>query len=51
MFDSPIKFGNIFIDSPQEIVKNKARSFYKTQMCTNNWNELYLCKDCHSPVS
>ena len=51
MFDLPISFGNVFTDLPQEIVENLARRDYQRAMLAGSWDELYLCKNCHSPRS
>ena len=49
MFDSPVSFGNVFTDSPRQIVENMARRDYQRKMKAGAWDQLYLCKDCHAP--
>lgn len=49
MFDSKISFGNVFENTPTEIVQNLARREYQAKMLAGKWDELYLCKDCHAP--
>ncbi len=51
MFDSPVNFGNVFTDTPQQIVANLTRREYQAAHETNRIGSLYLCDKCHAPHS
>ncbi len=49
MFDSPVNFGNIFEDSPEEIVNNPTRIQYQNGHRQSDIGALHLCNQCHAP--
>ena len=51
MFDSKVDFGNIFRESPRELVGNLNRAAYKKALWDGKPQELYLCNKCHAPYS
>jgi MoaA/NifB/PqqE/SkfB family radical SAM enzyme len=51
MFDSKVAFGNIFRESPRDIVDNLNRAKYKKALWEGRPHQLYLCNKCHAPYS
>lgn len=49
MFDSHVSFGNIFEDSPEEIVNNPTRIQYQDGHRRSDISALHLCNQCHAP--
>lgn len=49
MFDSPADFGNIFRDTPAQIVWNPNRRTYQEKMLRHELDGVYLCDKCHAP--
>lgn len=49
MFDSLADFGNIYLDTPAQIISNPNRRAYQEKMLRGELSGLYLCDKCHAP--